>query len=58
MNLINAYVTKILSVEKAQYFAWKVYVEFEDEGGTGREMLYFDTEEEALAVKVGYEFLH
>lgn len=60
MNLIDAYVVKILSEPKllSEISGYWVEVEYEDDGGTGFTNLYFETLDEALNLKVGYEFLH
>lgn len=61
MNLIDAWVTKILSEPKQIKHGslWRVLVEYDDDAGvTGQTMLYFYTKEEASNLKIGYEFLH
>ena len=61
MNLIDAWVTKILAEpEQIKYGnLWVVLVEYDNDAGvTGQTILYFYTKEEALNLKIGYEFLH
>ena len=60
MSLIDAWVTKILTEPEQIKHGnlWRVLVDYEDVGGTGQTMLYFETKEEALSLKIGYTFLH
>jgi len=67
MNLVDAYVTKILSepkyiecdslVDGRKLSWWQVDVEYDCYGRLSERPLTFDTEEKAKAVKVGHKFL-
>lgn len=57
MNLIDAYVTQILSDPYQMYGKWFLEVEYTSEGRTGKTNIMFDTEREALAVFPGHKFL-
>jgi hypothetical protein len=56
MNLIDCAVTKILSKPYRQFGNWRVDVEYDAWGSTGRSNLMFRTEEGARAVTVGHVF--
>lgn len=61
MTLIDCWVTKVLAEPEQIKHGnlWRVLVEYDDDAGvTGQTMLYFRTKEEALDIKIGYEFLH
>lgn len=64
MNLVDAYVTKVLSEPKfidkykdEGMTWWQVDVEYDCYGRISDQPLTFKTEEEAAAVKVGHHFL-
>jgi hypothetical protein len=64
MNLLDAYVTKILSEPNfnSDYARqgvtwWEIMVEYDSYGVKDSRTLSFDTKEKAEAVKVGYHFL-
>ncbi|MDH1552613.1 hypothetical protein [Pseudomonas juntendi] len=57
MNLIDCYVTKILSEPYRKFGHWWVSAEYESEGRRGKTKLIFRTEEAARAAKVGHHFL-
>lgn len=62
MNLIDAYVTKVLSepryIDKYEdHKWWQVRVEYNSYGRLSETELTFKTEEEAKLVNVGYHFL-
>jgi len=57
MNLIDCYVTKILSEPYRMFGQWWVDVEYDSEGHISKTKLMFRTEEAARAAKVGHHFL-
>jgi hypothetical protein len=64
MNLVDAYVTKVLSepafndVYKDEGITWwQVSVEYDSYGWLSETLLTFKTKSEAEAVSVGYKFL-
>lgn len=58
MNLLDAKVTKIISSKpKFKYDKYLVKVEYECYGLNSSTYLMFDTENEALDLKIGHEFL-
>jgi len=57
MNLIDCYVTKILSEPYRMFGHWWVSAEYESEGRPGKTELMFRTEEAARTAKVGHHFL-
>lgn len=57
MNLVNCYVVEILGEPYEKYGRWWVSVRFDSYGVFSTTNLMFDSREEALAVKIGYEFL-
>lgn len=64
MNLVDAYVTKVLSQPRFNdtykdegVVWWEILVEFDSYGGLEERLLTFNTKAEAEAVKVGYHFL-
>lgn len=57
MNLIDLYVTKVLSEPEFEYGFWWVKVEAEAYGRTSEHSVYFDKKSDALKVKPGYKFL-
>lgn len=57
MNLIDCYVTKILSEPYRKFGHWWVSAEYESEGRRGKTKLIFRTEEAARAAKVRHHFL-
>lgn len=57
MNLIDCYVTKILSEPYRKFGAWLVDAEYEAYGRTSKTQLMFRTEESARAAAVGHHFL-
>ncbi len=56
MNLIDAFVNKVLSGVYEQYGKFWVKVSYTDMGGSGETTLVFDTPGEAIDVKEGYKF--
>ncbi|WP_455621605.1 hypothetical protein [Parabacteroides sp.] len=58
MNLIDVWVTGILSDVYQKYGKFWVKVSYVDEGGEGETELMFDSIQEALQVKIDYKFLH
>lgn len=58
MNLIDAFVNKVLSGVYEQYGKFWVKVSYTDMGGSGEPPLVFDTPGEAIDVKEGYKFQH
>lgn len=57
MNLVDHWVTEILSTPEERYTKFWVRVSFTCEGGTGETNLMFNTLAKAEAVKVGDKFL-
>lgn len=58
MNLLDANVTKIISNEpKYKYNKYWIRVEYECYGQHSLTDLMFNSEEEALSLKVGFKFL-
>lgn len=57
MNLIDHWVTAILSAPEERYSKFWVRVSYTCEGGTGESNLMFNTLAEAEAVKVDDKFL-
>ncbi|MGJ7474534.1 hypothetical protein ACSFEV_12185 [Pseudomonas fulva] len=57
MNLIDCYVTKILSEPYRMFGQWWVDVEYDSWGSPSQTKLMFRTEEAARAAKVGHHFL-
>jgi hypothetical protein len=57
MNVIDFYVTKILSMPYCEYDRWWVKVKAESHGVESEHQLMFDTEEKAASVNIGYKFL-
>ncbi len=57
MNLLDCYVTKILSEPYRMFGHWWVDVEYDGEGRISKTKLMFRTEEAARAAKVGHRFL-
>lgn len=57
MNLLEGYVTEITGPVYMQYGKYWVPVSYDCWGRVSQTNLMFSTEEEALAVKVGHEFL-
>lgn len=64
MNLIDCYVTKVLSDPYSRYNKfnnttyWIVDVEYNSYGVISNTELLFNTKEDALKVKIGYHFLN
>lgn len=56
MNLVDAYVTKIIENPYFKYEKWWIKVEYECYGISKTELM-FTTKEEAEKVCVGYKFL-
>lgn len=56
MNLLDCYVTKILSVPYRKFGHWWVDVEYNSEGHLSKSNLMFKTEEAAKAVVIGHVF--
>lgn len=56
MNLLEAYVTKVLSEPYENYGKWWVDVEYNCWGSISKSEVMCQTEQEALTVAVGYEF--
>lgn len=57
MNLLECYVTEVLSNPYEKYSKWWVDVNYECWGLDGSTNLMFDSEQEAEKVKKGYKFL-
>lgn len=57
MNLIDAYVTKIIGVPYKMYDKWFVNVEVDSHGITSLSSPMFGTQEEAANIKVGSRIL-
>jgi hypothetical protein len=56
MNLIDAYVTQVLSDPYEKYGKWFLEVEYTSWGRPGRTKLMLSSKREALAVFPGYRF--
>lgn len=64
MNLVDAYVTKVISEPTWRFYYgkqsvtwWEVEVEYDSYGVIDTQKLSFSTKEEAEQVKEGYHFL-
>jgi hypothetical protein len=57
MNLIDAYVTKVIGVPYKMYGKWFVNVEVDSYGVTSTSSPMFGTQEEAANIKVGSKIL-
>lgn len=57
MNLLDAYVTKIMGAAELKFGKWFLPVEADCEGWPMKSELMFATKEEADKVQVGYHFL-
>lgn len=57
MNLVDCYVTKVVSEPYQEYGKWWVKVEANAYGRPSKSTLMFDTKEEAIKVDVGHHFL-
>lgn len=57
MNLVDCYVTRVLSEPYEAYNKWWVLVEYDSWGRLAQTTVMCDTEEEAERVDVGYHFL-
>lgn len=57
MNLVDCFVTKVLSKPYEHYGMWCVDVEFDSYGHKSKGTIYGLTKEEADKVDVGYKFL-
>lgn len=57
MNLIDAYVTKVIGVPYKMYGKWFVNVEVDSHGVTSLSTPMFGTQEEASSIKVGSKIL-
>lgn len=53
MNLLDHYVTKVMSEPYMAYGRWYLSVEFDCEGVLGECVMAFPSYEDAMAVKVG-----
>lgn len=64
MNLIDCYVTKIFDKPYSRYnnfnnsTEWIVKVEYNSYGVISNTELLFNTQEDALKIKIGYHFLN
>ena len=56
MNLIEHYVTEVLSKPEFKYGAWWVEVMANSYGHVYKSSVYCRTEQQALAVGVGYKY--
>lgn len=56
MNLLDCFVTKVLSKPYEKYDKWWVRVECECYGNIGEHSIMFNSKENAEEVKVGYVF--
>lgn len=57
MNLVDAFVKKVISEPYEEYGKWWIDVEYISWGVPGKTRLMFDSKEQALEVKEGYKFL-
>lgn len=57
MNLIDCYVSKILSEPYRKFGAWWVDVEYRSGARTNKKQLMFRTEKGAKSAAVGHHFL-
>lgn len=57
MNLVDAFVKKVISGPYEEYGKWWIDVEYISWGVSGKTRLMFDSKEQALEVKEGYKFL-
>lgn len=57
MNLVDCYVTKIISEPYYEYNRWWVDVMYESWGAESKSQLMFDSKEQAESVKIGHHFL-
>lgn len=57
MNLVDCFVTKILSLPYEMYGKWWVKVEYDCYGSSQKTSLMFNTKEEAEKIETGYKFL-
>ncbi|HAX5176430.1 TPA: hypothetical protein OCY64_004960 [Escherichia coli] len=57
MNLVDAFVKKVISGPYEEYGKWWIDVEYISWGVPGKTRLMFDSKEQALEVKEGYKFL-
>ncbi|WP_017903547.1 hypothetical protein [Pseudomonas asplenii] len=57
MNLIDCYVTSVMTQPYKKFGHWWVDVKYESEGRPGESKLMFKTKEAADAVKTGHHFL-
>jgi len=57
MNLVDCYVTQVLSEPYKKFSHWWVDVKYESWGKPGEHKLMFKTEQAAKAVATGYRFL-
>jgi len=58
MNLVDCYVTKVLSAPYFKYFHWFVDVEYDCYGVIDKTFIMLETEEECLNIKIGSHFLN
>lgn len=57
MNLVDGFVTKVLSEPYEKYGKWWLDVEYVSWGNPGEYTLMFDKKGDALNVEKGYKFL-
>lgn len=57
MNLVDAFVKKVISGPYKEYGKWWIDVEYISWGVPGKTRLMFESKEQALEVKEGYKFL-
>ncbi|HFK9386252.1 TPA: hypothetical protein ACG2V4_004538 [Escherichia coli] len=57
MNLVDAFVKKVISEPYEEYGKWWIDVEYISWGVPGKTRLMFESKELALEVKEGYKFL-
>lgn len=57
MNLVDAFVKKVISGPYEEYGKWWIDVEYISWGVPGKTRLMFESKEQALEVKEGYKFL-
>lgn len=57
MNLVDHYVTEVLSEPRFEFGKWWVKVKGIGYSGESESNLMFDSKKEALSVCIGYEFL-
>lgn len=57
MNLVDCFVTKVLTTPYEKYGRWWVGVEYDSWGHISKSEIMLNTEAEANAVDIGHKFL-